>query len=413
MSVHEDLPDEELWERSRADDPFDRAGSLMELGDRGIKSEDWALAKNLFGSAYDLYIQQDRTAEAGKANYSFGYCLYALKEYEEAREALERSLATGREINDSRVIAFSAGPLGDSLAALERSDDAIEIYSLAIETFFDLEEYYAAGINSLSQGELYGASGQQTNALASFLRAYNIFQTGGDAFGSARAKDRMASALIELGDYEQALAHIKDALATFEFLEVEERIVHMKYRLGWTQVLAGNYAQARKPLKIAIKLFKKNKEVSRAALAELELITALYRLDRDDVDHDLNQRAERIKTYFEHAGESQNVCYVDGLTAEKLTDIKMYEAAADIYRDIIARATLIENNPLIWTSKASLAECLFHLGLQQEAREILGEVDAKSWGENKPELDKLEKVKNLMFEKMAETLNIIVPESDK
>jgi hypothetical protein len=103
---------------------------------------------------------------------------------------------------------------------------------------------------------------------------------------------------------------------------------------------------------------------------------------------------------------------VDALTAEKLTDIKMFDAAAEIYRDIIDRATAIENKPLIWSSKASLAEVLFHLGRHQEAKEIIGEIDAKDWGENQPELDKLEGVKNLMLEKMVETLNIIVPEAE-
>ncbi|SCX03400.1 tetratricopeptide repeat protein [Candidatus Aquiluna sp. UB-MaderosW2red] len=413
MSVYEDLSDEELWDRSRSDDLFDRADSLMELGDRKLKAEDWALAKNLFGSSYDLYIQQDRNAEAGKANYSFGYCLYSLKEYVDALEALERSLAIGTEINDSRVIAFSAGPLGDTLAALERPDEAIEIYGLAIDTFAELEEFYSAGINSLSQGELYGVKGMKTSSLASFLRAYNIFQSAGDAFGAARAKDRMASALIELGDYEQALAHIKDALATFEFMEVEERIVHMNYRLGWTHVLAGNNAKARKPLKFAIRKLKEAKEFSGAALAELELITALHRLDDDDQVDELSRRTDRIRAYFEHAGELHNVCYVDLLTAEKFMGLKLHEAAAEIFRDVIERAAVIENRSLIRSSKASLAEALFLMGRHQEAKAVLDEIDSKDWGENQPELDKLEKVKNLMLEKMAETLNIIVPESDK
>jgi tetratricopeptide (TPR) repeat protein len=195
-------------------------------------------------------------------------------------------------------------------------------------------------------------------------------------------------------------------------MEVEERIVHMNYRLGWTHVLAGNNAKARKPLELAVKKFKENKDFSRAALAELELLTALYRLDDDDLADELGQRTDRIRSYFEHAGELHNVCYVDALTAEKLTDIKMFDAAAEIYRDIIDRATVIDNKPLIWSSKASLAEVLFHLGRHQKAKEIIGEIDVKDWGENQPELDKLEGVKNLMLEKMVETLNIIVPEGE-
>jgi hypothetical protein len=56
-----------------------------------------------------------------------------------------------------------------------------------------------------------------------------------------------------------------------------------------------------------------------------------------------------------------------------------------------------------------LAECLFQLGQNTEAKEIFSEINAADWGENKPELDRIERIKQLMLEKMAETLNIELP----
>lgn len=409
MSSHDEMPDEELWERSQSDELEDRADALLELAHRARNREDFQVAKNLYGSALDLFVELERDVDAGVATYSLGYCQYRLSEYDEAIESLKASLAKGQQINDSKAIAFSAGPLGDSYSAIGNTAKAIHAYDLAVDTFVEIDEYTQAGITDLSLGELHGVEGRQTRALECFIRAFNVFQEGGDGYGAARAKDRMASALIELGDFDQALMHIKDALEIFTFMDKEERIAHMNYRLGWTLNLAGKYLQAEAPLKIAIALFRENQDFSRAGLAELQLAYSLIFRDLE-ADHSVAQGLlDRAAAYFDAAGEQVNVLVAHSITAERLMNEGSFFAAAELWRDILNRAVSYEDDYSARSARASLAECLFQLGQNTEAKEVFSEINVADWGENKSELDRIERIKQLMLEKMAETLNIELP----
>ena len=56
MSSHDEMPEEELWERSQSEDLADRADSLMELANRARNRDEYQVAKNLYGSALDLFV---------------------------------------------------------------------------------------------------------------------------------------------------------------------------------------------------------------------------------------------------------------------------------------------------------------------------------------------------------------------
>ena len=83
-----------------------------------------------------------------------------------------------------------------------------------------------------------------------------------------------------------------------------------------------------------------------------------------------------------------------------------WEDAASLWQDVLDRAIDYEDKPGGNTARLNLAECLFELGELTKAQEVFAEVDPGIWGENKPELENIEKVKNLMLEKMSRTLNI-------
>jgi tetratricopeptide (TPR) repeat protein len=219
----------------------------------------------------------------------------------------------------------------------------------------------------------------------------------------------MASALIELGDYDQALMHIKDALEIFTFLDNDERMAHMRYRLGWTLNIAGKHLQAEEPLRSAIRAFRENLDFSRAGLAEVQLAYSLIFRDLE-ADHSIAQGLlDRAAAYFDAAGEQVNVLMTNSISAERLMNEGAFYSAAELWRDILNRAVNYEDDYSARTARASLAECLFHLGQNTEAKEVFSQINAADWGENKPELDRIERIKQLMFEKMAETLNIEIP----
>jgi tetratricopeptide (TPR) repeat protein len=401
-------PDEELWLATKSDHPEERAEALQELGTRAFHEANWPLAKTLFGSAADLFQELDNQNEVTKCIYSVGFAHYRLGEHEEAITMLTRALESAQELVDSRTIAFSAAPLADCYSYQGDDQKAIKFYELAIEAFDEIEDPANAGFNAISLGELHGKASRQAQALQCFIRSYNNFQSIGDAYGAARAKDRMAAALIELGDLDQAIQHIEDALNTFAHLEEEERVAFMRYRLGWTLVLNEKYARAIPELRTAAAYFRSTKDWSMAAAVELQLAIALADIDPDIRNEESEQLFTRLNAFFESVGEITNALIVQSFLGERLFDAGSYEAAATVFSDIIDRAIEIDDPYIIRATRAALAEALFKAGRITEAKNALAEIDASEWGENKKQLERLERVKKLMLDTMALTLNIEV-----
>ncbi len=393
---YSEVPDDELWELSQADDANQRAEALQELGQRCVNEGNWDLAKSLFGSAADLFAELGIELELTKALYSIGYSLYRLNDYEDAVHALKRSLGRAQELSDSRTIAFSAGPLADSLVYLSRPEEAVDFYEVAIDAFVEIDEPINAGLNSLSLGELHGKAARQTKALECFIRAYNIFQSAGDAFGAARAKDRMAAALIELGDLEQAIQHIRDALNTFEHLDEDERVAFMEYRLGWTLVINEKPVQAIPHLRSAAHFYREAKDWSNGAMVELQLAIALQDMDPETPNAESERLLQRLGAYFESAGEVSNALTVQSIQAEKLFDQGSFEAAATIFGDIVERAMEIGDHYAIRACQMSQAEALIKAGKVEQGDKILGLVNPLEWGENSPQLARFERIRKLL-----------------
>ena len=405
---YEEMSEEELWDLSQSEDLEQRAEVLIELGQRNINGENFKLAKNLFGSAADLCQEIGLEQELTRAIYSMGYCHYRLFEHEEAIVHLSHSLKRSQEIGHSRSVAYSAGPLGESHALVGNPDAAIDAHEIAVEAFEEIEEFTSAGVNALSMGELHGRNARQTRALECFIRAYNIFQKGGDAFGSSRAKDRMAAALVELGDLEQAAQHIRDALHTFEHMDIEEQVAYMNYRLGKVLVYQEKFFLALEPLRKAIAYYRTNSNWSSAARAEVELAHAMQELNPEVDNEDSQALLVRTHAYFEAAGEVGYALSVETMQAERLAKKGQLEAALAMFRDVVKRSEEHDEEGLVRSSRVSVAEILFKLGRLTEAKQELDLVDARAWGENRPELDRIEEVKKLMLDTMSLQLNISI-----
>ena len=404
----EESSDEELWAEANSEDPWLRADVLMQLGQRKIQQEDWSMAKGLFGSAADLCSELDREHDLNRAVYSMGYCQYRLGEADDAVTTLKQALKMSQDSANARSIAHSAGPLADSYSELGQDEEAITAHEIAVDAFYEIEEYYAAGINCLAMGELHGKNARQTRALECFIRAFNIFQTGGDAFGAARSKDRMAAALIELDDLPQALQHITDAMYTFEHMDSLERVAYSKYRRGKVLLLLGKYVQAVEPLRQAAKFYREANDWSSAALAEAQLAEAMLLMDPEAENEEAEHLLKRTLAYFESAGEVSYALVVQTIQADRLVVMGRVEAAIAMFKDVIARAIEHDDQEVVRGARTSLAEILFKAGHHYEAREVLDLVDAAEWGENNLELKRLESVKNLMLDTMNMMLNIEV-----
>jgi tetratricopeptide (TPR) repeat protein len=389
-----EVSDEKLWEATRSDDLDVRADALLSLAERFRFKEDFAEAKNLYAAARELFVELDSEALVARCTYNLGFCHYRLDEYEQAIVEMSKSLASGQEVNNSAAIAYSAGPLADSLSELGRIDEAIAAYQLSVEGFVEIEEHLLAAINSKALGDLHGQSGRTTQALECFIRSYNLFQQIGEAEGAARAKERMAAALIELGDFDQAIAHLRDALKVFEFIEEEERVAYTKYRIGCTLNLAERYDQAEAPLREASRWFRANKLWSKVARTEMNLCEALIFQNPKVENKEAKELLPRVLSFFESAGEHANLLSANSIEATRLLTIGKFPEAVEAWSQILVESINFGDDHYISLARLNLAEALAGDGLISQAKEQLSFVSRQSWNENKSAIDRYEAIQS-------------------
>jgi tetratricopeptide (TPR) repeat protein len=404
--MFEEMPEDELWNLTHSQDLGERSDALIELGQRKIQEEEWVMAKNLFGSAADILDGLDREVDLTRAIYSMGFCQYRLDEGQEAIQTLRVALKKSQDMGNARSVAYSAGPLADTYANLFYYEEAVEAYEIAVDAFEEIGDLYSAGINALAMGEVHGRKERQTRALEAFIRAFNVFQRSGDAIGAARAKDRMASALVDLNDFDQALMHMKDALHVFEHIDNPERVAYMNYRIGKLLVLAEKYQNAIEPLRKAIKYYRAESDWMQTAYAELSLANALRLIDPLEDNAESEMLFRRLSSFFEAAGSISYSLIIQTMQGDKLADRGQLEAALAIFQDVVNRAIDIDDDDTLMSARTSVAELLFRLGRHTEGREVFAQVDVSHWGENKRELERIESVTALMLTGLTNTLNI-------
>lgn len=155
-------------------------------------------------------------------------------------------------------------------------------------------------------------------------------------------------------------------------------------------------------------MFRAEQDWSRAALAETQLAYSLIFRDLEVQNLEANKILDRVASYFEAAGEIPNVLQVNSIGAERLMIAGEYSEAAAVWSDILQQALDIEDHYSTRSARVNLAECLLEAGEVQAAQVQLGLIEATDWGENNLELQRLERVTNLMMSKLEESLNIEV-----
>lgn len=72
-----------------------------------------------------------------------------------------------------------------------------------------------------------------------------------------------------------------------------------------------------------------------------------------------------------------------------------------------SRAISYEDRYSARAARASLAECLFEIGEHTQVKQVFSEIVAIEWGENKLELERIERIKTLLFQKQGATPTLL------
>jgi tetratricopeptide (TPR) repeat protein len=202
MSNYNEMSDQELWDLTSDDDDRVKADSYFWLGQRFFERKRYSDAVGPITAAKDLYVKVDDARAAGPAAYTSALVLGYLDRNEEAVEYFTAAIALYKEHATDDMVADAVRGRADALVKEGRDTEARDDYRGASNYYLAAMRKTPAGICLLELGDNLGSCGFQAEALKVFEESLHIFQSQGDFIGSGRAHDRLAAALIDLGEME-------------------------------------------------------------------------------------------------------------------------------------------------------------------------------------------------------------------
>jgi tetratricopeptide (TPR) repeat protein len=379
---YDELSDAELWKLTTSDDKKDRAEALMELSWRLYQQRDFSESLSAVATARALFIELEMPSSEARAGLIESRGLIAREDYSEAISLLERTIELYRTYASEAELADAISLQAQAYACVEDGEKAEKHFRAALELYRSNNRPTSAGIIALDLGDLLGGMSRQSEALVTFHDALAIFQGGSDLVGSGRAHDRIAAALIDLGDIDVALDHLREALRIFEYIEDAPRWTWAQYRLGWTLVTKGQNAEAIPLLKEAARWYKEQGNYSRAADADTQLAHALTNEGNEIEAREIYRRTRAV---YAGLGQEHSARIADGNIAASLARTGEVEEAVELYRRLLAQSRETEDGYLIRGISVRLANSLRDLGTfaaYEEAIAILDASPVEDWGDS-------------------------------
>ena len=394
MSNFNEMSDQELWDLTSDDDDRIKADAYFWLGQRFFDRKRYSDAVGPATASKDLYKKVDDGKSEGLAAYTSALILGYLDRHDEAVEYFTSAIDLYKEHGTDDMVADAVRGRADALVKIDRDEEARDDYRGASNYYLAASRKTPAGICLLELGDNLGACGIQAEALTVFEESLEIFQSNGDFIGSGRAHDRLAAALIDLGEMEKAIGHLEEALTIFEYINDENRFAYAQYRLGWTLVSNGEPQKAIEMLKAASASYKRQERFLDAANADNQIAHAYSAMGYSAEALELYART---KTIYEAAGKVESSLLAD-VNSAKLMSPDNLDGQAAIYRRVIQTAKEEEIDYIEQACKTRLAEvlCKYDTDEQYEAALLLvDDVPEGYWGDNRQEHARLVTAKAL------------------
>jgi tetratricopeptide (TPR) repeat protein len=380
--LSDDVSDATLWKLTTSDDKQERAEALLELAKRKQDKDQLVESLSEAATARELFAELAMPGSEARAGWLEARALHAQDNCAEVIAVLERTIELYRSYAGEVELADTIRLQAQAFVCLNRCDEAEQSYRAAIELYRSNGGYTAAGICALDLGDLQGSNNHQTDALVTLQESLAIFQEGSDLIGSGRSHDRIAAALIDLGNIAEATEHLREGLRIFEYIEDAGRWTWAQYRLGWALVSQGQKTEAIPLLKEAARWYKEQGYYARAADADTQLAHALTNEGSEAEARDIYRRTRAV---YSGLGLEHNARLADGNIAASLVRTKEHDAAIVIYRKILEQAHANDDQYLVRAISVRLANALRGLNTFAAFEEALTILDASpvdGWGDS-------------------------------
>lgn len=374
-----DLTIEELWKLAGDVNIETRARALLDLSSRLLNEGSLDQSISCAATAVDLFTSLDYPSSLARAAFIHGCGLLRIDSPKEALESLIVSADILRSHSDEEQLALAVLEQAHAHLQLENWSEAEKDFESAVRLFLNSDDYSCAGDTAIEHGELLGSQGKQSAALEMFISAREILQNTDRPIAVAEADDRIAAALIELGQGDRAIKHLRDALAVAEYMGTPKIYAWALYRLGWTLVTFKYFNEAFSLLEKASEMFKSESQFLNAANADIQYAHALSGIGKYDEAHSMYTK---IRPIFDAFGRASDVILVSVNQAANLARADRHLDAKLLYESVLEHLNDSKEGYIYRGTCIRLADVFLDLDLPQEVLLLLEPISRDSWGDN-------------------------------
>lgn len=176
--------------------------------------------------------------------------------YEEALTSLEEAKEINEDLNDTLYKVRILNELGSVYRRLSKFYDALNMHSMALESFKNFENDNELTATYVFLGIINDVLGNYDQALYYHQQALELNKKADDAAGIAGSLHNIGILYQKLAKYDQALHYYNQALKYWEELDSKNGLSSTYNSLGAVNELTGNYTEALKYYQMALKILE-------------------------------------------------------------------------------------------------------------------------------------------------------------
>ena len=287
-----------LWERIPETTGLDRANTFYELSARIYARGQYDEALALAETARDIYAELGPIGPAdglAQAYSAIGYNLNQLKRNSEAAHAMSKAVELLRESKSPLAIDLAC-TLGEWCFGAKDYEKTIECMRECVQEHL-VDGNEAGAANDL---HLIGCAHRELNqhekSLEAFREARVIFKNIKEVINVARCDQKIAHALIELGEGESALAAAQKSLDVFSTAHDHRRETYSLFELGKAQILTGEEDEGLDTLQRVLDIATESEWKDFEFIVEIErrIATVMRSLGRIDEADEIERRLASV-----------------------------------------------------------------------------------------------------------------------
>ena len=381
--------EDELWEKTKSSDPREKAEALFALAHQAMHRGDWD-AVAAFHAAEAEVLSELNDPEYARALVMQGMALESAGREDEALQVMKQALEFGRSAVNEEILGEISLALSSLLTSMGDLDEALKMLRAAIELFKASGACERAGYALIDEGDLQARKGLYSNAQAAYEDSMENFQRANESSMFGRARDRLASALVDQGKNVEAMKHLRDNVDLYEFLCEDERLMFAKYRVGWNLLALEQPAEALALLQESRAFYSARQDFRTVADIDAHIVDGLRALKQFA---EAEVVARQMRAYFESTNNVARLIVSDINLAKGAFAAGDDVQAEELLWRVIDKAQSYNFGKYARTARLALAEYFVANDAFAQASGALGESHAEDWGEN--------------YEKRAAHLNVL------